>query len=419
MSSNKEEKTESPFDSEGEDETIALSMDELDNILSEAEIVQEQSEKKKSEEEKVTIDQSPKTKGEEASEVSIEKKVSSDETAESETEPLSELTDMEEFDISNEIEELSPEDLEAIELDEDGIDIEQEDTGEDFEEDMETEESGEESLEEDYEKELADIDTQDIALEANIDEEMDLDSYLDSVKEDIDLESLDLDEEGIEEKGEEEDEGILESPVLGETDAEIELEAEKAFREAGIEGIEEEAEPIGEEDILSEEPQTGAPGEEGEPQEAGTEIGGEGPLPTESVPTDEEIEKLDEEIMLTEEEEKILNEDLDLEAETMEEAEQEIEELDTEDVVAVTGEELNEIMGEQASVEVPFSGEPGPTSEQGEPTIDKQLLNNITEVLKYMDSLLGDLPEEKIEEFTKSDYFSLYKDIFEKLGIHS
>ena len=38
-------------------------------------------------------------------------------------------------------------------------------------------------------------------------------------------------------------------------------------------------------------------------------------------------------------------------------------------------------------------------------------------ILKYMDNLLGDLPEEKIREFSKSKYFSLYKEVFEKLNL--
>ncbi|MDR0708756.1 MAG: hypothetical protein LBF77_01660, partial [Spirochaetaceae bacterium] len=38
-------------------------------------------------------------------------------------------------------------------------------------------------------------------------------------------------------------------------------------------------------------------------------------------------------------------------------------------------------------------------------------------VLTYMDQLLESLPEEKIEEFAKSEYFDTYKKLFEDLGL--
>lgn len=45
------------------------------------------------------------------------------------------------------------------------------------------------------------------------------------------------------------------------------------------------------------------------------------------------------------------------------------------------------------------------------------LKNEIKSVLAYMDQLLESLPEEKIEEFAKSEYFDTYKRLFEELGI--
>ncbi|GHU98963.1 hypothetical protein FACS189483_07650 [Spirochaetia bacterium] len=38
-------------------------------------------------------------------------------------------------------------------------------------------------------------------------------------------------------------------------------------------------------------------------------------------------------------------------------------------------------------------------------------------VLSYMDQLLESLPEEKIEEFARSEYFDTYKKLFEDLGL--
>jgi len=92
--SDKEEKASSPFDDEvDEEETIALSKDELDDILSEAEIVDEKKE----------------TQPVEAPEVDTEA------PSVLEEEPTAE-TPEEEFDISGEIDELTAEDLEKIEL---------------------------------------------------------------------------------------------------------------------------------------------------------------------------------------------------------------------------------------------------------------------------------------------------------------
>ena len=43
--------------------------------------------------------------------------------------------------------------------------------------------------------------------------------------------------------------------------------------------------------------------------------------------------------------------------------------------------------------------------------------NELKTVLSYMDQLLESLPEEKIEEFAKSEYFDTYKKLFKELGL--
>ena len=63
------------------------------------------------------------------------------------------------------------------------------------------------------------------------------------------------------------------------------------------------------------------------------------------------------------------------------------------------------------------AAEKEPVPEMDETAIDNTLFNDITIILKYMDNLLGDLPEEKIKEFSQSKYFSLYKEVFEKMNI--
>jgi hypothetical protein len=45
------------------------------------------------------------------------------------------------------------------------------------------------------------------------------------------------------------------------------------------------------------------------------------------------------------------------------------------------------------------------------------LKTELKNVLSYMDHLLESLPEEKIEEFAKSEYFESYKKLFKDLGL--
>ncbi|HBG36239.1 MAG TPA: hypothetical protein DDW88_04140, partial [Treponema sp.] len=48
---------------------------------------------------------------------------------------------------------------------------------------------------------------------------------------------------------------------------------------------------------------------------------------------------------------------------------------------------------------------------------DKQIQEDIKSVLVYMDQLLENLPEDKIEEFAKSENFVVYKKLFTELGL--
>jgi pilus assembly protein FimV len=48
---------------------------------------------------------------------------------------------------------------------------------------------------------------------------------------------------------------------------------------------------------------------------------------------------------------------------------------------------------------------------------DDRLKTEIRSVLSYLDKLLDSLPEEKIEEFARSEYFDTYKRLFEELGL--
>jgi len=45
------------------------------------------------------------------------------------------------------------------------------------------------------------------------------------------------------------------------------------------------------------------------------------------------------------------------------------------------------------------------------------LQRELKTVLTYMDKLLESLPDDKIEEFARSEYFDIYKKLFKDLGI--
>jgi len=57
------------------------------------------------------------------------------------------------------------------------------------------------------------------------------------------------------------------------------------------------------------------------------------------------------------------------------------------------------------------------SAERAPTNLPDDLKSEIRAILKYMDQLLESLPEEKIEEFANSEYFDVYKRLFEELGL--
>jgi hypothetical protein len=49
--------------------------------------------------------------------------------------------------------------------------------------------------------------------------------------------------------------------------------------------------------------------------------------------------------------------------------------------------------------------------------IPVKLKQELKTVLSYMDQLLESLPDDKIEEFARSEYFDTYKKLFKELGL--
>ncbi|MDR2210683.1 MAG: hypothetical protein LBO65_04345 [Spirochaetaceae bacterium] len=74
---------------------------------------------------------------------------------------------------------------------------------------------------------------------------------------------------------------------------------------------------------------------------------------------------------------------------------------------------------EEPSFDIP-AAEPTPAPGKGTESADaipSNLKQELKTVLSYMDQLLESLPEDKIEEFAKSEYFDTYKKLFEELGL--
>lgn len=76
-----------------------------------------------------------------------------------------------------------------------------------------------------------------------------------------------------------------------------------------------------------------------------------------------------------------------------------------------------EILEEIPEEELPTEIEEHVPPVKEESSVSPDLTQEIKAVLSYMDQLLESLPEDKIEEFAKSEYFDTYKKLFEELGL--
>ncbi|MGA2974830.1 MAG: hypothetical protein ABSF77_05915, partial [Spirochaetia bacterium] len=92
-------------------------------------------------------------------------------------------------------------------------------------------------------------------------------------------------------------------------------------------------------------------------------------------------------------------------------------EQDAEALTELTGPEIAEpaeqILEAEEVKEEPAAAAPATPGAE----IPDNLKDEIRTVLKYMDHLLEALPDEKIQEFASSDYFVMYKKLFEDLGL--
>jgi hypothetical protein len=61
--------------------------------------------------------------------------------------------------------------------------------------------------------------------------------------------------------------------------------------------------------------------------------------------------------------------------------------------------------------------QPAPSAPPAPPAGQDKLKSDVKSVLLYLDQLLASLPEEKIEEFAASEYYDTYKKLFDELGL--
>ncbi len=73
--------------------------------------------------------------------------------------------------------------------------------------------------------------------------------------------------------------------------------------------------------------------------------------------------------------------------------------------------------GTQPLAELPAEPSVAQLSGQPEEHLPEDLREDVKSVLSYLDQLLEALPEEKIKQFAQSEYFGVYKRLFEELGL--
>jgi hypothetical protein len=117
---------------------------------------------------------------------------------------------------------------------------------------------------------------------------------------------------------------------------------------------------------------------------------------------EEELDEI-EEAEITEEENDLIDDFENMEAD--------IEEID------ITSDDETEVMQEEPAEELEMEELEESTEDEDSEPIPSKLKSEIKSVLSYMDQLLEALPEEKIQEFARSEHFEVYKRLFDELGI--
>jgi len=250
-------------------------------------------------------------------------------------------------------------------------------------------------------------------VELDQDEEITLETDPEDIDYELDIEEITLETDDIDLELEEVD---LEPEILEAEpeDIDLELDIEEVTPELEIpdDTLEEiNLDTISQKDFVIEEINLSSPGDDEIPDisldEAIDEI-----ETVEEFSLDEPVEDLDDEVTVTlpdnDFNELPGTEDVDLDsldALVTEEAKEAVEEeiADLEETPESTAAGLRE----KTKAALELSSLPGDLKEE------------IKEVLKYMDQLLESLPDDKIQEFARSEHFEVYKKIFEELGINN
>ena len=409
-----EEESSGFFTDDNEDETISLSGDELNNILNNADFTEEQSDDSAEEVDNTETEEDEIIEPEEDSEETVveETVVEDENTEEVISNPIGDATELTDSDLDtideyeednfaedSEVSDFADEDLKEPELHE-------------LQMDNDFEENDEEELEEEI----------DIPKDEEVIEEPESNDFIDSINEVEPTISETLTEDRLkyledlagEEKEEEPAEEVeneivepeVEDTVMEEPATDEENTEDSEFEEPVVEENEEESqfeEPVEETAEIIEEEDEEA--EQNEP----TEDVFNSPQWDNEVPTvenviaetEEEIEEVSEPV------EEESNEVVETEIEQTIEEEPEVEDVTEEDV---TEQQISQPEVSEAKTEVvsPTPSTQGATA---------KIQDDIKSVLVYMDQLLENLPEDKIEEFAKSEHFDTYKKLFNELGI--
>lgn len=378
-----EEKPKGFFDDE-EDEKIALTGDELDNILNTAEFTEEAGSVITDVEDTSLIEPSEEIPEQTAAEIPPEP--INDSFTLDETEFLSDKEDLiseereeevlHEMNISEPTEENPSEpDESSLQIDDLGTELLEETTVEETVVDLPVDESIAE-LQEEGVKPITEAPEDVSYLEEELKEEV-LHSEDDAATTNLDLSEAVIEEPDL--SGIVLEEHPLEEPSI--EDIHIDLDTEEVLH---IEDIEDKEPNLDELESISESPETFKP---------------------ETLSSFEELEEISSPIQ-EESFEEVLPEGFVVEAEESE------SDLATIPVEEETLEEIPEIEENLEPVQEEIADK-----SQGKIPVSPDLTQEIKAVLSYMDQLLESLPEEKIEEFAKSEYFETYKKLFEELGL--
>ena len=396
------------FSGDDEDDTIALSTDELTNILNTADFNNEEEVVEHNAEEEA--DDSPF--GEEGP---LDEGIIADEIAADNFQVPDQKADELTYDFTDE--NLNEPNLDDIEIDEDTLD-------DDLPEEISIPKEDNilvESSSSDFMDSVQDT-TEDRAAEEALVADEPAFSTVDNLFEETTEEAAVPQEPSAEEPVFEEEPAAAEEPVFEEEPAAQEAFAEEPVAEEPVvvETIVEE-EPVIEETIVPEEPVVEDTFIEEEPA-------AEEPVVEETVAEEPAVDETDFDVV--EEDETIAEE------ETFVPEEEVMQDMPVEETVVeepVVDEPVDNIVIPEPELENDFVSHEDENNDLTESNIDyltteeneasepedenAELKKDIKSVLLYMDQLLENLPEEKIVEFAKSDEFTTYKKLFSELGL--